>query len=122
MAKYKPKDKLYFLNEVSGTSFGAEVTQILDHNNDVYKIRIIESTNPMLLNNEHVFHLKDSGSKFMKLMNVKKFENEIAKYEAAKHYNSMLLAVETNDQAWFEEASANYEYWKRQIPESGDVS
>ncbi|QFG05348.1 hypothetical protein 055SW001_36 [Bacillus phage 055SW001] len=122
MAKYKAKDKLYFLNEVSGTSFSSVITQVLDHVNEVYKIRITESSNPMLLDNELVFHLKNSGSKHMKLMNVERFDDALAKYEAAKHYNSMLLAVDTNDQAWFEEASASYEYWKRQIPESGDVS
>lgn len=112
--KVNVDDFIKFVNTSSKTSFRAKVIKRLQ--GEKFVLEIIESDKPHFIGTtkEIDFAAPHNYSR-IKILEVEPFENNLAKYEAAKHFNNCLLAVDTNDRNWFDDSYNQYILWNSKI-------
>lgn len=112
--KVKINDVISFKNTSSGTTFKAKVVECLKEMK--FLLEVIDSNKPNFIGaTREIDFAAPHNYKRIEILEIKPFEEKLAKYEAAKYFNFCLLAVDTNDRTWFDESFAQYTLWKKQI-------
>jgi hypothetical protein len=109
-------DTVRFRNKMSGTHFRAKVLGRI--NGKKYKLEILESDNEDFVGRiEAVDFGANHNTNRLEFLEVERFEKSLSKWKAAYYFNCCLVAVDTNDKAWFTEASKQYKLWS--VKENG---
>lgn len=112
--KFNVNDLITYTNIASGTVFKAKVVKRLKR--QVFILEIVDCNKPHFIGQvkEIDFGAPQNHSR-IEILEIEPFEKDLAKYEAAKHFNNCLLAVDTDDKEWFDDSFKQYILWKSKI-------